>query len=444
MDEMQNSEVKGNILVVDDTLDNINLLATMLTEIGYKVRKALSGQMALMGVQAAPPDLILLDISMPEMNGYEVCEKLKASEQTRDIPVIFLSALDNVLDKVKAFSIGGVDYITKPFQLEEVVVRVENHLTIRRLQKQLSEQNSLLKKSEALEREKSQQLEITLRKLQQTQAQLIQSEKMSSLGQLVAGIAHEINNPINFIYGNLSPIEQYSISLLLLIQQYQQELPTPSAAIQELAESHELEFLKEDLPALLVSVKSGVQRIRDLVLSLRSFSRLGEAEVKKVNIHDGLDSTLVILQHRLNAQSNRPAILLEKEYSKLPEVECYAGQINQVFLHILNNAIDALEKVNWETSLSSPKIRICTQLIDSSHIAIAISDNGIGIKESLQKKIFDPFFTTKKIGSGIGMGLSISYQIVVESHGGELFCESMSEQGTTFNIILPLQCAKVI
>lgn len=441
---MQNSEVKGNILVVDDTLDNINLLATMLTEIGYKVRKALSGQMALMGVQAAPPDLILLDISMPEMNGYEVCEKLKASEQTRDIPVIFLSALDNVLDKVKAFSIGGVDYITKPFQLEEVVVRVENHLTIRRLQKQLSEQNSLLKKSEALEREKSQQLEITLRKLQQTQAQLIQSEKMSSLGQLVAGIAHEINNPINFIYGNLSPIEQYSISLLLLIQQYQQELPTPSAAIQELAESHELEFLKEDLPALLVSVKSGVQRIRDLVLSLRSFSRLGEAEVKKVNIHDGLDSTLVILQHRLNAQSNRPAILLEKEYSKLPEVECYAGQINQVFLHILNNAIDALEKVNWETSLSSPKIRICTQLIDSSHIAIAISDNGIGIKESLQKKIFDPFFTTKKIGSGIGMGLSISYQIVVESHGGELFCESMSEQGTTFNIILPLQCAKVI
>lgn len=441
---MQNSEVKGNILVVDDTLDNINLLATMLTEIGYKVRKALSGQMALMGVQAAPPDLILLDISMPEMNGYEVCEKLKASEQTRDIPVIFLSALDNVLDKVKAFSIGGVDYITKPFQLEEVVVRVENHLTIRRLQKQLSEQNSLLKKSEALEREKSQQLEITLRKLQQTQAQLIQSEKMSSLGQLVAGIAHEINNPINFIYGNLSPIEQYSISLLLLIQQYQQELPTPSAAIQELAESHELEFLKEDLPALLVSVKSGVQRIRDLVLSLRSFSRLGEAEVKKVNIHDGLDSTLVILQHRLNAQSNRPAIMLEKEYSKLPEVECYAGQINQVFLHILNNAIDALEKVNWETSQSSPKIRICTQLIDSSHIAIAISDNGIGIKESLQKKIFDPFFTTKKIGSGIGMGLSISYQIVVESHGGELFCESMSEQGTTFNIILPLQCAKVI
>jgi len=444
MNEMQNSEVKGNILVVDDTLDNINLLATMLTEIGYKVRKALSGQMALMGVQAAPPDLILLDISMPEMNGYEVCEKLKASEQTRDIPVIFLSALDNVLDKVKAFSIGGVDYITKPFQLEEVLVRVENHLTIRRLQKQLSEQNSLLKKSEALEREKSQQLEVTLRQLQQTQAQLIQSEKMSSLGQLVAGIAHEINNPINFIYGNLSPIEQYSSSLLILMEKYQQELPTPSAAIQELEESYELEFLKEDLPALLLSVKSGVQRIRDLVLSLRSFSRLGEAEVKKVNIHDGLDSTLVILQHRLNAQSNRPEIRLEKEYSKLPEVECYAGQINQVFLHILNNAIDALEKVNWETSQSSPKIRICTQLIDSSHIAIAISDNGIGINESLQKKIFDPFFTTKKIGSGIGMGLSISYQIVVESHGGELFCESMSEQGTTFNILLPLQCTKVV
>lgn len=444
MDKIQNSEVKGDILVVDDTLDNINLLATMLTEIGYKVRKALSGPMALMGVQAAPPDLILLDISMPEMSGYEVCEKLKASEQTRDIPVIFLSALDNVLDKVKAFSIGGVDYITKPFQLEEVVLRVENHLTIRRLQKQLSEQNSLLKKSEALEREKSQQLELALHQLQQTQAQLIQSEKMSSLGQLVAGIAHEINNPINVIYGNLSHIEQYSASLLLLIQQYKQELPTPSIAIQELQESHELEFLQEDLPALLVSVKSGVQRIRDLVLSLRSFSRLGEAELKKVDIHDGLNSTLIILQHRLNAQSNRPAIALEKEYSKLPEIECYASQINQVFLHILNNAIDALEKVDWQSSGALPTIHIRTELIDSSHIAIKIVDNGIGISDSIQNKIFDPFFTTKKIGSGIGMGLSISYQIVVESHGGELLCESTSGQGVTVTIILPVERSKII
>lgn len=443
MNQIKNSEAKGNILVVDDTIDNINLLATMLTELGYKVRKALSGSMALMGVQAALPDLILLDISMPEMNGYEVCEKLKASEQTRDIPVIFLSALDNVLDKVRAFSVGGVDYITKPFQLEEVLVRVENHLTIRRLQKQLSEQNSLLKKSEALEREKSHQLEITLRQLQKTQTQLIQSEKMSSLGQLVGGIAHEINNPISFIYGNISHIQEYSGSLLQFIQQYQQELPTPSTALQELQESQDLEFLKEDLPALLISVKSGVQRIRDLVLSLRSFSRLGESELKNVDIHEGLESTLILLQHRLDARSNVPEITLEKQYSTLPEVECYAGQLNQVFLHILNNAIDAIEKVNWTNAQSLPSIQIRTLLIDASQIEITITDNGLGINESLHKKIFDPFFTTKKIGSGIGMGLSISYQIVVESHSGKLLCESTPGEGATFTIILPLKHSKI-
>ncbi|MBD3559949.1 hybrid sensor histidine kinase/response regulator, partial [Planktothrix sp. FACHB-1355] len=441
-------ESKGKILIVDDTLDNINALATILTDCGYKVRKALHGQMALMGVQASPPDLILLDINMPEINGYEVCKKLKSDDKTREIPVIFLSALDDVLDKVKAFSVGGVDYITKPFQFEEVLARVETHLTIQRLQNKLAEQNALLQKSSALEREKSQQLEQALHQLQQTQAQLIQSEKMSSLGQTVAGIAHEINNPINFIYGNLRHINDYISQMLQLIQIYQQALPNPSTDIQHLQESLDIEFLAEDLPKLLASMKVGSERIRDIVLSLRNFSRLGEAELKPVDIHEGLDSTLMILQHRLNEQPNSPAITVVKAYGTLPLVECYAALINQVFMNILNNAIDSLESRFANDALSedsteqlnpSPTISISTQIKEGDRVIIRIADNGTGMTEAIQKKAFDPFFTTKKVGVRTGLGLSIAYQIVVEHHGGEIFCESVPGEGATFTVILPLR-----
>lgn len=434
------NELKGKILIVDDTLENINLLATMLTEYGYKVRKALNGQLALMGVQTSPPDLILLDINMPEMNGYEVCKKLKESANTREIPVIFLSALDDVLDKVKAFSVGGVDYISKPFQFEEVLARVENHLTIQRLQNSINEQNLLLQKSEALEREKSQQLEQALLSLQQTQAQLIQSEKMSSLGQLVAGIAHEINNPINFIYGNLKYLTDYSPQMMQLIQLYQQSLPNPSADIQQLEESLDLEFLNDDLPKMLTSMKVGAERIRDIVESLKNFSRLGESELKSVDIHQGLDSTLRLLQHRLNNDDNGVSIEVVKEYGSLPLIKCYAGQINQVFMNIFNNGIDALEKKKKEKNFNSHSatIGILTEATDEKNICIKITDNGIGMSEAVKKKIFDPFFTTKEVGSGTGLGLSITYQIVVESHGGKLYCESTEGEGTSFTIILPL------
>ncbi|MFB2917705.1 MULTISPECIES: hybrid sensor histidine kinase/response regulator [Aerosakkonema] len=441
-------ESKGKILIVDDTLDNINLLANMLTDSGYKVRKALNGQMALMGVQASPPDLILLDINMPEINGYEVCKKLKSDDKNREIPVIFLSAFDDVLDKVKAFSVGGVDYITKPFQFQEVLARVETHLTIQRLQNKLAEQNALLQKSSALEREKSQQLEQALHQLQQTQAQLIQSEKMSSLGQTVAGIAHEINNPINFIYGNLRYINECSYQMLQLIQLYQQILPNPSTDIQQLQESLDIEFLAEDFPKLLASMKAGSERIRDIVLSLRNFSRLGEAELKPVDIHEGLDSTLMILQHRLNEQSNSPAITVVKAYGTLPFVECYAGLINQVFMNILNNAIDSLEsrfandallEGSTEQLNPSPTISICTQIKEGDRVIIRIGDNGTGMTEAIQKKAFDPFFTTKKLGVRTGLGLSIAYQIVVEHHGGEIFCESVLGEGTQFMIEIPLR-----
>ncbi|HEY9832839.1 MAG TPA: response regulator [Stenomitos sp.] len=458
--------VKGNILIVDDTPDNLRLLSSILSEQGYKVRSALHGQMALMGVKASPPDLILLDINMPNMNGYEVCSSLKAMEETRQIPVIFISALGEVWDKVKGFRVGGVDYITKPFQLEEVLARIETHLTIRNLASQLTEQNARLKQevserlqAEQAQREKSQQLTEALQQLKQAQAQLVHSEKMSSLGHLVAGIAHEINNPVNFIYGNLIYAARHTQDLLTLMQLYQQSLPNPPAELRQTIENTDLEFIQSDLPKLMDSMKVGAKRIAEIVDSLRCFSRHNEAEIKEVDIHEGLDSTLMILQHRLRGTSEHPAIEVIREYGSLPKVECYARQINQVFMNILSNAIDALvshcmhptvgENQNHEgnnraepiipLSEWTPTIVIRTEALESDGVTIRIADNGPGIGEEVKSKLFDPFFTTKTVGEGTGLGLSISYQIIKEQHGGSLQCYSQLGQGAEFVIQIPLK-----
>jgi PAS domain S-box-containing protein len=289
---------------------------------------------------------------------------------------------------------------------------------------------------------KTQELEKTLQELQRTQSQLVQSEKMSSLGQLVAGVAHEINNPVNFIHGNLTPARDYIQDLLNLIELYQQYYPEPQSEIQAEIEAIDLEFLMEDLPKLLESMKVGTQRIREIVLSLRTFSRLDEAEFKDANIHEGIDSTLLILQHRLKAKENRPAIEIIKEYGDLPLVECYAGQLNQVFMNILVNAIDALDerddKRTFAENEENPSaIYICTQLILENQVKISIKDNAQGMPESVRQRLFDPFFTTKPVGKGTGMGLSISYQIITERHGGKLQCISVPGEGTEFAILLP-------
>ena len=292
--------------------------------------------------------------------------------------------------------------------------------------------------------ERTAELKNTLTELQRTQAQVVQSEKMSSLGQLVAGIAHEINNPVNFIHGNLAHVQEYSKDLLGFLQLYQQHYPHPASEIQTAAEKIDLEFLQDDLPKMLTSMKMGTDRIRQIILSLRTFSRMDEAECKAVDIHEGIDSTLLILQHRLKATPERPEIEIIKDYDALPLIECYAGQLNQVFMNILVNSIDAIEenrtKHTYHELLNHPgRITIRTSVMDAGWIEVTIADNGSGIPEAIQQHIFDPFFTTKPLGKGTGMGMSISYQIITERHSGKLECFSKPGAGTEFIIRIPIR-----
>jgi two-component system, NtrC family, sensor kinase len=289
----------------------------------------------------------------------------------------------------------------------------------------------------------NQKLEEAMEELKNTQVLLVKNEKMSSLGQLVAGVAHEINNPVSFIHANLYLLEDYIQDLLSVVQMYQSHYPNPVPEIAIQTKQIDLEFIQKDIPNMFSSMKIGTERIRKIVLSLRNFSRVDEAELKPVDIHEGINNTLEILQHRLKDNPNYPAIQVSKDYSNLPLVECYAGQLNQVFMNILVNAIDAIEEANNKTNSeikSDPsQIKIRTSLIDSQWVQIAIADNGLGIPEKFKQQIFDPFFTTKPVGKGTGMGMSISYQIVTKKHGGKLEFFSTPGEGTEFIIQIPIR-----
>ncbi|BAZ29684.1 response regulator receiver sensor signal transduction histidine kinase [Cylindrospermum sp. NIES-4074] len=432
---MSNIQEKELILVVDDTATNLEIISHLLKHTGFEVITAMDGEKALQLVQERQPDLILLDVMMPRVDGFETCEKLKLNPETSDIPVIFMTAIVDTESKVKGLSLGAVDYIIKPFQDQEVLARIKTHLQLRNLTKTL----------ETRVAERTAALSQALKDLQESQIQLIQKEKMSALGNLVAGVAHEINNPVGFIAGNLQPAINYIHDLFHIIDLYQKQYPEYVPEIHEEIAAIDLDYIRSDLPNLISSMKEGVQRIRNISTSLRNFSRADSASKTPCNIHDGIDTTIMILRHRLKASPNRPDIQVIREFSNLPLIECFSGQMNQVFMNLLANAIDALEESNSGRSLdeiqANPnQIKIKTSLTeDHTNVVIRIQDNGVGMSNETQNKIFDHLFTTKSVGQGTGLGLSIARQIIVEKHGGTLEVNSVPGQGSEFVIIMPIK-----
>lgn len=415
----QPSEQQSTILVVDDNPTNIKVLCDFLSGCNYRIAVAQSGEKALAKIDRISPDLILLDVMMPGIDGFEVCRRLKANPQTQDIPILFMTALSDTVNKVKGLSLGAVDYITKPVEYEETLARIQVHLALR-----------------------------------EAQTRLVQEEKMAALGQLVAGVAHEINNPINFIQGNLAPAKEYAESLLALIRLYEAN-PAASPAACAYAEEIDLAFIQDDFMRLISSMQMGTERIQKIVQSLRTFSRLDESEQKAVDLHEGLDSTLIILESRLKDEGKRPAIQVIKDYGSLPPIFCYPGKLNQVFMNLIVNAIDAIDEKFADLSspilsspilssptlssapLNQPTIKISTALTTEGQAIIRIADSGMGISKEAQRKIFDQFFTTKPIGQGTGLGLAISRTIINTDHGGSLTFQSQAGKGTEFTIALP-------
>jgi signal transduction histidine kinase len=424
----------SSILVVDDTTTNLGIVFNILTNIGFNVTTENNGESAIKQVEYNPPDLILLDVVMPGIDGFETCKRLKKNSATCDIPVIFMTADSDTDSKVKGLNIGAVDYITKPFHEEELLARIKTHLQLRNLTKNLEER--VTERTAALSR--------ALKDLQESQLQLVQTEKMSALGELVAGVAHEINNPVGFIHGNLQHASAYFQDMTNIINLYQKHYPNPVPEIKEEIAAIDLNYMLTDLPNLISSMKEGVQRIRDISISLRTFSRADSDRKVSCNIHDGIDSTIMILKHRLKASEHHPDIQVIRDYDNLPEIECFIGQLNQVFMNLLANAIDALEESNIgrhyiEIEANPNQVLIQTSLIENKkHILIRIKDNGVGMSPDVQKKIFDHLFTTKPVGQGTGLGLSIARQIVVEKHGGTLEVNSAPGQGSEFIIKLPI------
>ncbi len=454
----------SSILIVDDNPSNLDVLSEALAGSGWEILVATDGETAIEQAEYTQPDLILLDVMMPGIDGFETCHRLKASPLTNEISVIFMTALSDVGDKVKGFNLGAVDYITKPFEQKEVLARVNLHLKLRSLTKILADQNLLLKReiedrlaaeaalhqlAQELEKrveERTAELSQALDNLKKAQVQIVQSEKMACLGQLVAGVAHEINNPVSFISNNIPIAKEYIADLIGMTRLCQQKV-TSTSEFEDKSQEIELDFLVEDLPKIIDSMAVGTERLYNLSMSLRNFSRLDTSALTPVNIHDGVDSTLLILGHRLKGKGTRPAIKVIKEYGELPLVECYPGQINQVFMNVLANAIDALEESTISCPLcgekqesnDNPQIRISTEMLQGDRVMIRIADNGVGITPEVMQHLFTPMFTTKSVGKGTGLGLSISREIVEAKHGGTLTCISSPEWGVEFVIELPIQ-----
>ncbi|MBD2298452.1 sensor histidine kinase [Nostoc sp. FACHB-190] len=414
---------KGFILIVDDNPTNLSVLSEALAGEGWRFRVAVDGESAIAQAERNQPELILLDVQMPGIDGFETCRRLKANPATQNIPIIFTTALADTESKIHGFSLGAVDYIPKPFAQAEVIARVRVHLQLQQLTQSLEEQ-----------------VRDRTTALQKAQVQLVQQEKLSTLGELIAGIAHEMNNPIGFIVNNIPPLQEYIADITKLLQLYEQEYPVPTATITTFIHNLDLPFVLEDLEKIVSSIEVGSERIQHLSTSLRSFSRSDSDTKLPADLHTGMDSTLLILQHRLKPNGDRPAIEVIRAYGKLPHVPCYIGEMNQVFMNLLANAVDALDEAIIQGKMSDriPQIQITTDVNSQQMAVIKIADNGIGIPERLKQRLFEPLFTTKPVGKGTGLGLSIAHQIIVEKHNGTMEVNSQPGIGTEFTIAIPI------
>lgn len=437
----------SQILIVDDTPANLKLLSEILTRHNYQVRPASSGSLALKSVAIEKPDLILLDIKMPNMDGYEVCRRLKLDESSAKIPIIFISALDDTADKVKGFNAGGIDYITKPFQTEEILARIKTHLSLAYLQETLELRNIRLeqeiedrKRAEILLEQKNAELEKAYAELKKVQMQFIQQEKLVAVGQLAAGVAHEINNPLGFINSNFTSLSQYTTIIKKLILLYQplkimvKEQSLDNDEVMKEIEKYEsqqrIEDILEDLEDLISESEGGLKRISKIVTSLQTFAwHDNQNQYVQFDLNQGIKDALVLAHHKIKDIAN-----LSQELTEIPIIEAIGGYINQVLLNLILNAAHAIKAKNLN-ELGQIEVK-SWQSEDA--VFCSVSDNGVGISPSNCQRIFEAFFTTKPVGEGTGLGLSTSYDIIVNKHNGELDVESKEGIGSVFTLKLPI------
>ncbi|MBF0546932.1 MAG: hybrid sensor histidine kinase/response regulator [Candidatus Riflebacteria bacterium] len=410
------------IMIVDDNPAHVQLLSAILQEEGYEIYPVLNGKIALETGQLHPPDLILLDINMSEMNGFEVCKAFKSDLRLVEIPIIFISAAVETADKLKAFQEGGVDYITEPFQPLEVLARVKTHLSLANAKTELRANNEAL--------------ETIMEKLNLAQSHLIQSEKMSTLGLLTAGIAHELNNPLNFISGSVQGLRKTVSPIEKLIKLCEFLLHSPNLEgkekLQEWIEKNQPADLLETINELVKNACFGAERVSEIVQGLRIFSRLDEAEIKRIDLHENIDSALLLLRNRY-----KEIIKIIKNYGPFTTWFCQPGKLNQVFMNLFSNSIDAIFSKKELTQNENITITTRIEERDSSPWAIIeISDTGIGMSDNVIKHLFQPFFTTKDVGKGVGLGLAIAHGIILD-HRGTIEVKSSLNKGSFFRILLP-------